>query len=194
MALEMTAGDGLAGGVQPLDLSEPGPRGSQVGRVDSAGLVVMGKMAHFPPVRRDLDAGKGRIREPRDPGSRPLLRRGRGTCEQGEGHQQSCQPSHHRSPRHQHGQRGDDSQCPKIDTLHPSARLSRRVRPLTLPSPPMGERDEENPYSAAGSGSTRPELSSSSLGVPTGARTRRMRGMARGRRVKSTARSQKSSE
>jgi hypothetical protein len=48
-------------------------------------------------------------------------------------------------------------------------------------------------YSAAGSGSTRPEPSSSSLGVAAGARTRRMSKTARGSTVKSTASNQKSS-
>jgi hypothetical protein len=61
--VEVLAGDRLAGGVEPLHLAEARARGPQMGEIDGARLVVVGEVAHRPPVGRGLDDGECSIGE-----------------------------------------------------------------------------------------------------------------------------------
>ena len=73
MRVEVLARDLLVGGVEPFDLTESRRGGLEVGKVDSAGLVVVWEVAEFPSVRSDLNDGEGRVGKAGDPRAAPLL-------------------------------------------------------------------------------------------------------------------------
>src|SRR5437762_671638 len=70
---EMPCGCVRAGGVEPFDLTEALARGSQVGEVQRARLVVVRQVTELPAVGRPLDDGERRVRQPPDPRATPLL-------------------------------------------------------------------------------------------------------------------------
>src|SRR5437763_2591541 len=74
---EVPGGGVCAGGVEPFDLTQALARGSQVGEVQRARLVVVGQVTELPAVGRPLDDGERRVRQAVDPGAAPLLRRRR---------------------------------------------------------------------------------------------------------------------
>jgi len=70
---EVPGGGVCAGGVDPFDLTQALARGSQVGEVQRARLVVVGQVTELPAVGRPLDDGERRVRQPPDPRATPLL-------------------------------------------------------------------------------------------------------------------------
>src|SRR5947207_11681540 len=129
---EVPRGGVCAGGVEPFDLTQALARGSQVGEVQRARLVVVGQVTELPAVGRPLDDGERRVRQAVDPGAAPLLRRRRrGAEHRREREEGQRRPScaHHitnssmaRAPRNAMSRNSDTGGCTKLKRgVEPSA-------------------------------------------------------------------------
>ena len=70
----MLARDLRVSRVEPFDLTESRRGGLEVGKVDSAGLVVVREVTELPPVGSGLNDGEGGVGKAGDPRVTPFLR------------------------------------------------------------------------------------------------------------------------